>query len=244
MTTRCLTIQVDQTGLLVLAAAGQRIALVKSAADQQCPVVWQAVHPAEQNVVSWDGSYQVYASTTALVPGGSLRVMAATAATGGYTYPFTGGQFGAGASGLPSRQVGLRNLDDQITVDGVPSLTGGVGETAEVDQQPVTSPLDAQAVPYQELAVSMLSELVLVLPASGVEAGTLLDRSWLDGTSAVAARLGIVLGTPLAVDLTTDTDRTIHYSDTDNAFVPGALDQDQATGARRRNHRNRRREEQ
>lgn len=222
MTTRSLTIQVDPAGLRTLAAADQLVALVKSTTNPTIAVVWQAVQPVQRCVVSWDGAYQVYASTTALTAGTALQTVATGTVAGGYTYTLAGGHFDAGTPGLAPTQLGVRNQDGQITIGGIPMATLGSAQAAAVNGESVTAPLDAQAVPYLDQAITVLTELVLLFPASGVVAGTLLDRGWMDQTAGRPAPVGIVLGAPLAVDLTATTSRTVHYSDATNAFVLGA----------------------
>jgi hypothetical protein len=221
MVTRSLTVQIDPTGLQRLGAADQLVAMVKSANNLTYAVIWQAIQPLSQNVISWDGTYQVYASTTALAPGAPLVIGASGAATGGNLYTFAGGQFTTATGGLPISQLGLYNQDDRVTINGIPMFTGGASESANVNGQLVTSPLDAQAVLYGDRAFCLLTEQVLVFPASGVGAGTLLDWSWLAGTAGVPHDVGIVLGVPLTVDLTTTNDQTIHYIDASNSFGLG-----------------------
>jgi hypothetical protein len=231
VTTRRLTIEIDPAGVRVLAGAGQLVALVKSMTNPNYAVVWQVVTPAERSVVSWEGSYQVYASATALAWGAAPRPVATTAAAAGHTYALAEGRFTAGTAGLPDAQVGLHNLADEIVIDEVTMVTGGVAEVAEVNGEPSTGPLDAQRVRFGEIAVTALIEQVLVFPASGIEAGTLIDRGWF-ADSGVPPEVGIVLGAPLAVDLTSITAQTIQYDDTTNAFAPAAATADVRCGGR------------
>jgi hypothetical protein len=217
MAPRQLTIRIDSAGLTALAAAGQRVALVKSSTNSAYAVIWQAVSPVGTIVIGWDGGYQVYESTTPIQPEERIGYGSTAVAVTGYTYPFAGGQFGAGAAGLGPSEVGIRNNDPQVIMAGVAMFTGGLGQAATVNDQPATGPLDAQAVLSGEVSVSTVSELVLVFPAGGVATGTVLERSWLSGDT----RAAVVLGQPLPVDLSTVTSQTVSYDDQANRFVSG-----------------------
>lgn len=217
MTSCQLTIQIDQAGLETLSAAGQRIALVKTALDSPYVVVWQAVTPLQDNIVTWDDSYGLYVSTTGIKAGAVLNVGSVTTdAAGGNTYIFAGGRFDSGTSNLALSDWGIRNNSD-MTIGGVEMLTGGLSQVATVNGQQTTNPLDAQAIPFQERGITSATDRVVVFPASGIEPGTLLDRRRISASAAQHA--SIVVGTPLVVDLATVTAQTIHYDHTRNRFV-------------------------
>ena len=218
---RSLTIQIDASGLSTLQAAGQAPVLVKSFVNRAYAVIWQKITLAEQVIVTWSGEYQVFASTTQLAAGASLQVNSHESATAGQLYSFSGGQFGAESAGLPTTdQIGIANQDAGF---GVPNGIGtfGVAETAQLGGQQATNPLDAQAVPAENTAYSVLTERVFIFPASGVSAGSIIDRAWLGSTRAVIDA-GIVLGAPLLVDLTTTASQTVYYSDTSHGFMLGS----------------------
>jgi hypothetical protein len=220
MPTRELSIQFDSAGLASLAAAHQQVAVIKPVSGADYLVAWQVFAPLQASTVSWPDSCCVYASTTSLSAGNQLQVVATAAAAGGNTYPFAEGQFGPGVAGLAPTEIGISNQDPDLTIGAVAMLTGGLQQPATVNGTPHTNPVTAEAVLYRQRAVATITDRLLVLTAGGLSAGTLVDPRWFGGfTTGVPVQ--VVLGDPLAVDLTSVTSQVIHYDSATNQFAPG-----------------------
>jgi hypothetical protein len=230
-----LTIQIDSAGLTHLAALRQQVTVVKASADEYL-LAWLCFPPWQVNAVSWQPTYGVYASPTALAAGERLQIGSSCAALGGNTYTLMDdGAFDGGTANLGPTEYGVSNQDPDMYIGGVAMATGGLTQAAEVNGNPGNSPVWANSIGYHQRGFFSQAETVLVLTASGIAAGTVLEAGWLaellivgwhlgqTSRAAVFGDVGATFGAPLTVDFATGTSQTIHFDDVANAFAPGAL---------------------
>ena len=121
-----LNVQIAVADLPVITQAQERIVLVKNI-RAGLPVAWIAAAPMQQTVLTWDGSYSLFASSSPLQIGTAVTSTATTAATGGYAYPFTASGFGTGVaqSGLSAQQY---RVDNGVSSSTSPGLLFGLAQ--------------------------------------------------------------------------------------------------------------------
>ena len=179
MTTYEINITIDPTGLTSIYNAKQSVALFKSVQSTvglnhaqtttPCPIAWVVFQPFATNVVTWIESYCVYASTTHLTTGAVIFLTALTSpAQTGQVYTLQYGSFTVASGGV----IGAFTAENQASN----GLSFGLVQQATVNNVPVSAPLSAQPVLYNQSAIITPSATLSVFLTSVSAGGTVLDR--------------------------------------------------------------------
>jgi hypothetical protein len=209
-----LEIQFDQAGLQTLQDASQKVSLVKATQPSALPVVWVAFTPEEDNTITWDEEYSVYASTTHIDAGATINTSSTAPAQGGRTYMFQGGDFPSSKGGLPLTQYGIFNNDSDPQFA---EITAGLAQVANGSGSNRPNPLNATVVPYNENGLYTPIEKLQVFAAASMNNGLVISE---------------VQGNALLIDFTTNPSQVIHYDDASNTFQLGPLSVSAAARAR------------
>lgn len=134
-----LNINISPADLSNILANGYSV-IVYNITDNGTPVVWVAFSPMSNNQVQWDNNYMVYASTTTIMQGAQVMMMANTQASPQHQYTFGAGSFSeAPMAGLGSTQYGLA-----YTGAMGPAMTMGLAKQANVNgMQAPAAPVNA-----------------------------------------------------------------------------------------------------
>jgi len=140
-----LNIAIDDTGLNQINSNGQYVTVVKSLVTDpvgsgNLPIAWLTWSPFENNTVTWQEIYSMYASTTVLQAGATISMSSHTPTPVqlGYMNTFQSGHF-TSAQGGGASTFNLTNL-------GGGSYNFGLSQTATVNGVSVNAPLNAVAV--------------------------------------------------------------------------------------------------
>jgi hypothetical protein len=179
-----LNINIDGPGLKDIAGSGQRVTLTKKPrsfvelkergahANQNSVIVaWQAFQPFEFNVVTWDESYSLYATTTPLDTGNIIALNAVTDAPAipGFIYAFTGGP----PNGSPG-EGNTFNLSNQMSSG---SFSFGLAQIATVNDSPSEwVPLNASPMLFNETAEFTPTDTVYIFLSSCGSNGTVIPE--------------------------------------------------------------------
>jgi len=170
-----LNIDIDQNGLTSIYNAGQVVTLVKSVVSAplgggNLPIAWVTFQPFLNNSVSWIENYNLYATTTSLQAGATIKQ---TSVTGvpvmtGWTYTFDKGQFtgaqggGAGTYNMTNQQHGMFSF--------------GLSQEAIVNNVTVNAPLNAIPVLFNEAATFTPEEKVSIFLTNVLNNGVVLSQ--------------------------------------------------------------------
>ena len=198
-----LNISIDSAGLSQIYAANQAITIVKSVVTNplstgNLPIAWIQFQPLQENLVTWQESYNIYATTTALQAGATI---VQTSVTGvpvqtGWTYLFSKGQF-AGSQGGPSGTFNMTNQQGGL-------FNFGLSQQAIVNNVPVMAPLNAIPVLNNEGASFTPEETISIFLSNAVNNGVVLSQ---------------VASNALVVTLTSQSaSANIGFTDSNNTF--------------------------
>jgi len=160
-------ITIDQTGVEQINSSGQKVTLVQSVVSDpletgNLPIAWLAFSPLEQNVVSWQENYYIYATTTQVQSGATIQMTSQTsgAAQEGFLYTFANGIF-TGAAGGGADTFNAKNA--------MSSAFGmGLAQQAMVNNVQTFAPLNVSTVLANENA-SFTPEITLSVFLSSVQ---------------------------------------------------------------------------
>ncbi|OKH87813.1 hypothetical protein [Thalassospira sp. TSL5-1] len=134
-----LTLNFDPKDLEVINGAQQKVALAKPVSNSSANVIWVAFDPFESNSIQWSEEYWIYASTASAGKNGEKitklsEVQPGPAMTGSiYTFGQTA-TFGEPVKN-PTIGSGTFAAQNDMPYDKYPSLTFGLSQTAQVNQQ-------------------------------------------------------------------------------------------------------------
>ena len=199
-----LTIQLSNEDVHTINAAQQKIVIVKQVGGSSgSPVAWVTFSPFENNLVSWEQEYGVYASTTQVQAGATIqKTSAVNPATSGVIYPFETGSFGDPTGNAGTNNYGVENeYSQQFTFGMAQSVTanGSKYDAAALNAVPVLS---------NEQAIFTPIEIVSVFLHAQFNNGVIISN---------------ITSNALDVDLTSEPSVTIHYDSSQGKFIMGAL---------------------
>lgn len=153
-----LIVQIDSADVKEINAAKQVVTIVKEVGGSSGePVAWVAFSPFENNDVSWEEQYGVYASTSQVENGATItKTSAVNPATSEVSYPFQNGTFGSPIPGGPANSYGIANqYSQQFTFGMAQSVTanGSKFDASPLNAVPVLSNEDATFTPIEKIKV-------------------------------------------------------------------------------------------
>lgn len=170
-----INISIDNAGLNTIYGNGLYVTLVKSVVQQpvsqgNLPIAWVAFQPLQQNQISWQEQYSMYATTTALQAGATIVMTSQTTQPiqTGWTYTFAQGQF-QGTSGGSQSTFNLSNQQQG-------SFSFGLSQTAVVNNVQVTAPLNAVPVAFNMNATFTPLETISLFLASYSNNGSVISQ--------------------------------------------------------------------
>ena len=122
-----LDITFDNAGLTALAAAGQKVTIVKQSSGGK-PTAWITFTPQAQNTVTWTEQYSVYSSTINAQSGAVIVTSSQTSAIAGSSYSLnTSGFFDPGIPGVVGpTQYQVVNNDPNLVIGTTAMVTSGL----------------------------------------------------------------------------------------------------------------------
>ncbi|MFM8277232.1 MAG: hypothetical protein ACKN89_09675 [Cyanobium sp.] len=206
MSNYTLKIAFDDNGLDALTQAGQKVTIVKQSPNGGKPIAWISFQPQQSNSVDWTEQYAVYTSTTNIQSGAIITTNSQTNAIGGSSYTIgDAGHFLPGVPGVTDiNSYEITNSDPNLAVNGVKMVTAGLIQTASVNGSPISAPLCATAILYNQTGVFTPRETIMVFTSSYADNGIIIDS---------------VAGSSLKVEYTTNQTASIKYNDQTNTFV-------------------------
>jgi hypothetical protein len=218
MTTYMLGIQIDDEGLNTINGNGQSVCLAKKVgtaetASNNQPTVWVKFSPGEDNKVTWDENYRLYASASKILDGAQISTESKTkdVVSLGYLYNFNKDNYFDGpVSGKP-RYYSVKN-GSNWTIGGQRKVSSGlyqVGKVTGGSDEKAEGPLNVCYIPYNETGAFGPEETVYIW-AEVMEDTGIVKEDVTTGVLAVTYAAG-------------ETDKTVHYDDKDNVFKLGPL---------------------
>lgn len=198
-----LNISIDNSALNAIYNAGQAVTLVKSVvADPlvsgNLPVAWLEFQPLQENSITWIENYDIYATTSILQSGATIKMTSVTTTPvqPGWIYTFENAQFNGSAGG----GSGTFNLENDMQG----SFNFGLAQQATVNNVTTFAPLNAMPVLFNEQASFTPEETVSIFLSSYVNNGVVISQ---------------VASNALVVTLTSQTPTAnIGFNDASNTF--------------------------
>jgi hypothetical protein len=196
-----LNIQIATQDVQTINAAGQKVAIVKSVGNSSgTPVIWVGFAPFENNQVSWQNQYGVYASSTQVQNGATIfKTSAVNPASANVYYPFVNGTFNPPTTpGGGNNTYGITNSYSQPFTFGMAQSVTANGNAFEA------SPLNAVPVLSNQNALFTPIERVKVFLFANFDNGVIISN---------------ITSNALEVDLTQIANRTIKYDQASGTFL-------------------------
>ena len=196
-----LNISIDSTAVKTINQSGQRVTLVKS--KKSGALAWVTFKPMENNLVTWEENYLIYATTTALQEGAVLNLESQTdqAVQTGSVYTLKDGVFTKGDGGAPGVFTAMNQDADGESF--------GLAQTAIIHGKPVLAPLNAIPVNHNQHVTFEPIETVSIYLSDIQDNGVVISD---------------VTSDSLAVELTSETPNAkIGFNDASNTFFLQAL---------------------
>lgn len=198
-----LNVEINSSDLQTILAANEQVAILKTPVITEQNVVWVAFRPFQENQVSWEDDFAVYASGSETRNGVVIKLMAEQPAEPQMLYPFKEGVFDppVEAANIGSGEYGIRNQ-----LFDYPALTFGLAQAAQVNGTVIKyQPLNAQTVLRGQEAVFTPEDSIAVALMARVESGFVISE---------------VSGTPIVLKFGGDVvSITIKYDGTAGRFV-------------------------
>ncbi|WP_308366692.1 MULTISPECIES: hypothetical protein [unclassified Microbulbifer] len=170
MPTYTLNIDFRKQDLDTLYKAGEKVTLIKQSANGQ-PVAWVCFYPFENNTITWEEEYAIYASTTMIQGGATIQKMSDEMAQEQMMYAFQNGNFGTPA---PSGQLseGQYGVSNQTPLSQATGLTFGLAQNVQVNGTAyVNRPINADWVPSKHVATFTPYENIKIFMNHNIEDG-------------------------------------------------------------------------
>lgn len=204
-----LTIRLNPEDTHTINAAKQKIVIVKEVAvnsdsdSDASKVAWLSFSPFENNVITWQTQYGIYASTIEIQAGAKiLKSSSVNPASSGVIYPFETGAFDTPYGDAGQNNYGIENKYDTL-------FTFGMAQSATVNGSLFDAhPLNAITVLSQEQAIFTPIEKLSIFLNAKFNNGVILSS---------------VSNKALDLDLTSTPSRVIHYDKEQGKFIQGDL---------------------
>lgn len=169
--TYTLNVLIDADYLGPINKAKEKVVLIKLVTTGGKGTAWVTFDPFQQNVVSWNNSYYIYASLIDPVEGAQIIINLSTPAQVRYEYTFTdtffNGQFNS------QLEVGQYGVSNQVPYNQRQWVTFGMAQPYTVNGEAIgITPINAQVVPALHSAKFTPTETVQIFLASDIENGT------------------------------------------------------------------------
>jgi len=208
-----LNISIDSAAVRTINQTRQRVTLVKSKAGGTT-LAWVTFKPMENNLVTWEENYLIYATTTALQEGAVLDLQSQTdlPVQTGFVYTLQDGVFNKGDGGTKGLFAAV-NQDEN-------GENFGLAQTAIIHGKSVLAPLNAIPVNHNQNVTFEPIETVSIYLSNIQDNGVVISD---------------VSGDALTVELTSVApNATIGFNDGSNTFfLQGTSAQAPARPARR-----------
>lgn len=198
-----LNISIDQAALGMIYSSGQAVAIVRNAGstpEYPSAVAWIVFEPMESNQISWEDSYQVYATETEPLIGTTIAMMSTTPAQTGWSYVFENGQFTGSAGGNDPQ--GFEIFSQQEGRTGF-----GLAQQASVNGTGILAPLSIFELLNEQTGSTTPYETVSIYLVQNTGNGTLVQDA-----PPNAYTFALTPGSPVA---------QIMYNDGTEGFGPG-----------------------
>ena len=166
-----LNIRIDPEALGQIEETGGRLVIASSSMPSPGgqPTAWLAFRPVMSNTIQWREAYEIYTSTTGMMPGERIVPSATVPAAAGQTYTVASdGTITPSPGGVPGAIV-IRNQNWQ-------RITAGLYVTANVNGESMAGPATAAVIPSQiETPFFPLTAVTVVLQ-SYAQSGTVLNH--------------------------------------------------------------------
>lgn len=200
-----LDIAFDQKGLAALNLVGQSVTIVKQSSGGK-PTAWISFTPQMSNIVRWTEQYSVYSSTTTAQSGAVIITSSQATAIAGSSYALNNaGYFDNGIPGVVGpAQYEIVNKDPNLIISGTAMVTAGLVQGATINGNPVSAPICAAGVLFNQTALFTPIETIQVYTSSYSNNGIVISQ---------------VAGNALTVQYTTNPKASITYDDQQNQFI-------------------------
>lgn len=152
----------------------QKVTIVKqtnSSIQTANSVAWLTFAPYQDNEVTWEEQYGVYATKTELQNGAVIRKTSDREATDSYLYTFKNNVFDGGTSGKIS--TGIFGVENE---SGDNEVKFGLTQMANVNGTIVTSPLNIMPVMNNQTGTFEPIETVYIFLSSSENNGTVISN--------------------------------------------------------------------
>lgn len=199
-----LNIQFTTADVHQINAVNQKVVLVKEVGGASgSTVAWITFSPFENNQISWEEEYGVYASTSSVEAGAEIiKTSAVNPAADAVIYPFETGAFDSPTGNIGANNYAIENETSQ-------TLTFGLAQSVTANGSIfAANPLNAVQVLTNEQAKFTPIEKVKVFLHGEFNNGVIITN---------------ITSSALELDLTVNPSMTIHYDSTQGRFMLGAL---------------------
>lgn len=208
--------------LSTLYQTGTNVVVAKPAIGNAPNVAWVVFRPLEENTLTWDEQYGIYASTQSIQNGAVLTQIAATPFPAGDGLSYTllpAGFFGSPTSGGTPGSFTAVNQFNNLPPSGPGFMTLGLYQNATVNGTTTNgNAVSAAAVPYQSTAVITPFTTVFLWTQSQVTGNSVV-------TDVTSAQTQVGFGGSV-------TEVSLVYDQASGVFAPagGAVEIDKKTG--------------
>jgi hypothetical protein len=176
--TYTLNVRFNPCDLKIIQKAEEKVVLIKVVSNGQYELAWVAFNPFQQNQVSWDDSYYVFASNTEPVKRKQIIVNSYQSAHSQYEYQcsgnllFSDGQYN---SQLGEGEYKIRN---QITYDPkLPWATFGMAQTCTVNsEEKKIMPINAEFTLALQYGIFTPTQTIWAFLSSDIQESAVYDN--------------------------------------------------------------------
>jgi hypothetical protein len=228
MTTYALEVIFNQSDLKLINQAGEKVVLIKQVPKGGYKVAWVTFDPFQQNTVTWDDDYFLYASSTQPVEGTQIAGWTMQEAQAQNDYVFSSDRTFSVPHPDPNLLPGQYMVFNNMVFDREPWLTFGMAQAFELNgntQKP--QPINAAVVPAKQFARFTPENRVLIFLATNIMDSTVHNDVRLDSYMGMIAFKSVVPGSAESVatelNLSATNKISVNYSASDGKFLPNVV---------------------